>query len=87
MPSREKLREQIAEIAGRPKNTECREVLRILKHLGASEPKRVRHGLLVSVPGCSTTLQLNDHNNGKDHLPSYCVKQFLLLMSELDLHE
>lgn len=84
MPSDEKLRRFIAEVIGRPKNVEYSELERVLTTLGASS-RQARHGIIFFIPGCSTTLMLNPHNDGQRHLPSYCVKDFAKRMAELGL--
>jgi len=49
--------------------------------------KKTRHGFLFAIPGCELHLMLNEHNNGKKHLPSYCINDFRDRMVELGLYE
>jgi hypothetical protein len=85
MPSsEEKIQKLVANVLERPSNVDPDELQKILRLLGATE-RPARHGVIYRIPGCSETLMLNPHNNGKKHLPKYCVQQFRARMSELGL--
>ena len=86
MASRQdKLQKRVREIISRPKNVEFEEIESVMRDLGASS-RATRHGVIFSLKGCSK-LMLNRHNNGKKHLPSYCVKEFCERMVELGLYD
>ena len=85
MASDEKLKAEIAEISQRPKNVEYSELERILMQVGCGKPKPTKHGFLFKIPGCSKHLMLNRHADGRNKLPSYCVKQFLERMLEIGM--
>ena len=87
MATPEKLRARIAELISRPHNVEYEEIVWVLNQLGTPKPRAGKHGDIFKVPGCSERLQLNHHNNGKPHLPRYCVDQFVERMIELGLYE
>ena len=86
MAPQEKLRKRISELIARPKNVDIEEIERVLKQLDAT-CRETRHGVIFSIPGCNKHLMLNRHNNGKSHLPSYCVNEFRDRMCELGLYE
>lgn len=48
--------------------------------------RKTKHTVMFRIPGCSKPLMLNRHNNGKSHLPSYCVADFRDRMIELGLY-
>lgn len=87
MASQEKIRAFVAELIGRRNNVEYDEILWVLNQLKTPEPRKGRHGKIFKIPGCTARLQINDHNNGKPHLPSYCVDDFEERMIELGLYE
>lgn len=82
----EKLRKRISELIGRPKNVDYKEIKWVLDQLGAF-PREAKHGVMFKIPGCQHPLMLNRHNDGKNHLPSYCVADFCKRMVELGLYE
>jgi hypothetical protein len=86
MASQEKLRAVIAELINRPKNVDYEEIAWVLTQLGSGPPRKTRHLLLFKIPGCTEKLALNQHNNGKPHLPPYCVAEFRDRMMELGLY-
>ncbi len=86
MASQEKLRAVIAELINRPKNVDYEEIERVLTQLGCPPPRKTRHSMLFKIPGCQEKLALNPHNNGKPHLPPYCVADFRDRMIELELY-
>jgi hypothetical protein len=45
-----------------------------------------KHSTMFKIPGTSNALMLNKHNNGKKHLPPYCVKAFRDRMTEIGLY-
>jgi hypothetical protein len=85
MAPHEKLRKRISEIVARPKSVEYGEIEWVMNQLGASG-RKTKHGVIFKLSGCRTTLMLNPHNNGKNHLPPYCVADFCDLMVELGLY-
>jgi hypothetical protein len=84
--SKDKLRVQISELIKRPQNVDYEELVGILNQLGARS-RRARHGVIFKIPGCADTLMLNEHNDGKPHLPGYCIRQFRKCMIELGLYD
>ena len=86
MASDQKLREQIADIVSRPLNVRFEEIDRVLKLLGCANPRKTKHGWIYKIPG-TFPLLLNEHNNGKEKLPRYCVIQFRNRMIDLNLLE
>jgi len=85
-PQEHKLREQISELIERSKDVDFEEMERVMNQLGAS-CRRTKHGYMFKLPGCKKPLMLNRHNNGKKHLPSYCLADFRDRMVELGLYE
>ena len=85
MATEEKIRQRIGEIVGRSNNVEYEEILWVLKQLGCPEARTTKHGVLHKIPGCTRRLLINAHNNGKAHIPSYCVDEFRDCMIELGL--
>lgn len=85
MASQEKLQQRISELIERDAGVDFEEIEQILTQLNA-KARAARHGTLFKIPGCSTALLLNKHNNGKNHLPRYCVKQFGERMTEIGLY-
>jgi hypothetical protein len=86
MAPQEKLRRRISDLVERPNNVDIEEVEWVLKQLNAS-CRQTKHGVIFCIPGCSRHLMLNRHNNGKSHLPLYCVYEFRNRMCELGLYE
>jgi hypothetical protein len=85
MASHEHLKAEIADLAQRPNNVEFEEVDRLLRQLGAAEPRKTKHGYLYNVPGCTKKLMINRHADGRNKIPGYCVRDFCERMAELDL--
>jgi hypothetical protein len=85
MAPQEKLRKRISELVSRRKNVECEEIEWVLKQINAIG-RKARHGVIYKIPGCTSPLMLNEHNNGKDHLPPDCVDGFRDRMAELGLY-
>ena len=85
MASHDHLKADIADIARRPNAVEFEEVDRILRQLGASEPRKTKHGYLYRVPGCTRKLMINHHADGRKTIPRYCVRDICQCMSELEL--
>lgn len=83
MASAAKLRERVADIIGRPHNVRFSEIKWVMDQLGATE-KATRHGRLFRVRG--HRLMINEHNNGRDTVPQYCVDDFRDVMTELELY-
>jgi len=86
MASGEKLREQIADIVQRPYNVRFKELDRILKAIGCCEPRKTKHGWIYKIPGF-LPLILNEHSDGRNNLPAYCVADFKERMIQLGLYE
>lgn len=86
MATIEKVRQRIAEIVSRPNNVEYSEILWVLNQLNCPVPRETRHGVIHSIPGCREKLMINKHNNGKAHIPAYCVDHFRDRMVELGLY-
>jgi hypothetical protein len=85
MATNEKVRQRIAAIIGKPNSVEYSEILWVLNQLGCPAPRETRHGVIHSIPGCREKLMINKHNNGKSHVPAYCVDDFRDRMVELGL--
>jgi hypothetical protein len=85
MSPHEKLQRRISEIIARPKSIEFGQIEWVMNQLGASS-RKTKHGVIFKISGCSTTLMVNEHNNGKKHLPPYCIADFSDLMIELGLY-
>ena len=85
MAPQEKLRKRISELISRRKNVDCEEIEWVLKQPNAVG-RKTKHTVMYKIPGCKSPLMLNEHNNGRDHLPSYCVDDFRDRMSELGLY-
>ena len=84
MPSSSRIREQIADIIGRPRNVRFSEIKRIMDQLNATE-RTAAHGQLFNVNG--RRVMINKHNNGKETIPKYSVDEFRDAMIELGLYE
>lgn len=85
MAPKEKLQKRIRELISKPKNVDYDEVEWVMNQLGAVSRKS-RHGVMFSLPGCKNPLMLNQHNDGKKHLPPYCIADFRDRMVELGLY-
>jgi hypothetical protein len=85
-PQEDKLRERISELIARSKDVDYEEIEWVMIRLGAA-CRPTKHGYLFTLPGCKKPLMLNRHNNGKKHLPSYCIADFRDRMIELGLYE
>jgi hypothetical protein len=81
----DKLRKYISELIARPKNVDYEEVAWVMDQLRAT-CRRTKHCVMFRVPGCDKPLMLNKHNDGKSHLPSYCIADFRNRMVELGLY-
>jgi hypothetical protein len=84
-PQEEKLLNRISELIARRKNVDFEEIEWVLKQLGITG-RKTKHTVMFKIPGCKGALMLNRHNNGKSHLPPYCVDQFRERMVELGLY-
>ena len=89
MASLERIKEKIAEIAGRPKNVtigEIRQIVNQLRLLGyTTDEKRTNETLLLIVG--KERFNVSDHHRGNAQLKPYCVKNFLGAMINLGLYE
>lgn len=83
MASTAKIKEQIADIVGRPYNVRFDEIKWVMDQLDAVE-RPARHGRLFRLGG--RRIMINEHNNGKDTVPKYSVDEFRDLMIELGLY-
>ncbi len=86
MAPHEKLRNRISELISRPNSVEFEEVEWVLNQLSATV-RRTKHTVMFKIPGCDKPLMLNEHNNGKKALPSYCIRDFRDRMIELGHYE
>lgn len=85
MASNQKLLARIAELIGRPNNVDYEEIKWVMDQLDATS-RTTKHTVMFRIPGNKNALMLNKHNNGKKHLPPYCVKSFCDRMTELGLY-
>lgn len=90
MADLEHVRDQIAEIAGRPKNVTLEEIERVVNQLrkcgyDVPEPKRNDHQVLFRVG--STRFGVCSHNRGSKQVKSCYVKQFIAAMIELGIYD
>jgi hypothetical protein len=84
-PPAEKLLKRISELIARRNNVDFDEIEWVLNQLGING-RKAKHGIMYKMSGCKGPLMLNKHNNGKSHLPPYCVDQFRKRMVELGLY-
>lgn len=83
MASTERVRQRIAEIISRPYNVRFEEIKWVMDQLGAVD-RPSRHGHLFRLH--HHRILINEHNNGKNTVPKYCVDDFRDLMAELGLY-
>jgi hypothetical protein len=85
MPSEEKLRQAIASIIENPRSVRYGQIKWVLDQLGCPRPRRAKHGQLFKVQG--RRLMINEHNDGKNTIPQYCVDDFRDIMIDLGLYK
>jgi len=89
MASIEKIKEEIGQIAQRPKNTPASDIERIVNQLGQQgydvRARKMRHGTLYAVQGRRFAVCV--HNPGSGQLKICYVREFLDAMVELGLYE
>lgn len=83
MASTEKIRNRVAEIIGRPYGVRYDEIKWVMDQLGAKE-RPSKHGHLFRLQ--NHRILINEHSNGKNTVPKYCVDSFRDLMVELGLY-
>jgi hypothetical protein len=86
MSARERVREQITEIAQRPDHARFGEIDRVLRAIGCAEPRKTKHGWIYIIPG-AMPLMLNEYNNGEDRVPRCCVVDFLACMIQIGQYD
>jgi hypothetical protein len=85
---RKRIREQICEIARRPKQIQIEEIQRVvnqLKTFHSVSQRKARHGFLITID--TKRFMINAHNPGDTHLKLYSVKDFIIAMTELGWYE
>jgi len=88
-----RIRERIAEIAGRPKNVTLDEIEWVMKQLhtqGYKVTKRkARHGFLWSATDGQTVARfmINAHNPGSRQVKGYSVGEFVDAMMKLGFYD
>ncbi len=89
MPTLERVREDIREIAGRTKGVRFEEIERIVNQLGALDfetgHRKTRHGHLFRV--ANQKFGVCAHNRGRTEVKEVYVLEFLDAMQALGLYE
>jgi hypothetical protein len=88
MESRERISEEIRDIAQRSKNVTLSDIERVVRKLEGQFPvviRQARHGVLFRVG--DQRFMVNPHNPGSKQVKEYSVHAFIDAMIELGLYE